>query len=57
VMAGHPTGDVRPPRLMGAVYEEILRRMETAGWAPPRKRVRLPKTKLLGIVIKNGLRA
>jgi presqualene diphosphate synthase len=57
VMAGHPKGDVRPPRLMSAVYEEILHRMEAVGWAPPRKRVKLPKTQLLRIVLKTGLHA
>ena len=29
------------PRLMGAVYSRILAKMEEAGWAPPRRRVRL----------------
>jgi squalene synthase HpnD len=56
VMNGHPKGDVSAPRLMGAVYEDILRRMEAQGWAPPRARVRIPKLRLAAIVLKNGIR-
>jgi presqualene diphosphate synthase len=55
VMGGHPKGDVRPPRLMSAVYEEILSRMEAQGWAPPRKRVRIPKRQLIGILLRRGI--
>ena len=40
---------------MGAVYAEILRAMETQGWAPPRKRVSLPKSQLAMIVLRHGL--
>jgi hypothetical protein len=40
---------------MGAVYREILRRTEDAGWAPPRTRVSLPKSQLLLIVLRHGL--
>jgi hypothetical protein len=40
---------------MGAVYSDILRKMEKAGWAPPRRRVHLSKMQLLGIVITDGL--
>jgi phytoene synthase len=42
---------------MGAVYSEILRKMEAAGWAPPRSRVRIPKAQLAAIVLRHGLRA
>jgi phytoene synthase len=55
VLASKPRGRVRTPRLMGAVYREILRRTEQAGWAPPRTRVSLPKSQLLLIVLKHGL--
>jgi len=40
---------------MGAVYREILRRMEATGWAPPRIRVSIPKSQLLLLVLRNGL--
>jgi len=55
VLAKRPKGRVGTPRLMGAVYEEILRQTESVGWAPPRLRVSLSKPKLLGIVLRHGL--
>jgi squalene synthase HpnD len=55
VMKARPTGRIRTPRLMGAVYREILRRTEIAGWVPPRTRVSLPKTQLLLMVLRHGL--
>jgi len=55
VLAKRPKGRLATPRLMGAVYEEILRQTEAVGWAPPRKRVSLSKPKLLGIVLRHGL--
>lgn len=57
VMDSHPAGNLRPPRLMSAVYEEILRRSEAVGWAPPRHRISLPKLTLLGIVLRSGFKA
>lgn len=57
VMDSHPAGNLRPPRLMGAVYEEILRRTEEIGWAPPRTRVHLSKLALIGLVLRSGFRA
>ena len=55
LMRGRPKGRVRTPRLMSAVYSEILREMEKAGWAPPRRRVSLGKGRLMRIVIADGL--
>ncbi len=55
VLAKKPKGRLSTPRLMGAVYEEILRQTEAVGWAPPRRRVSLSKAKLLGIVLRHGL--
>jgi presqualene diphosphate synthase len=55
ILRAKPKGRIATPRLMGAVYGEILRAMEAQGWAPPRKRVSLPKSKLLAIVLKHGL--
>ena len=55
VLAAKPKGNLRAPKLMGAVYSEILRLTEAQGWAPPRSRVRLPKTKLAMIVLAHGL--
>ncbi len=55
VLAARPKGRLKTPRLMGAVYSEILRRTEVVGWAPPRTRVSLPKLQLLLIVLRHGL--
>ena len=55
VLAKRPMGRIATPRLMGAVYSEILRQTEAVGWAPPRTRVSLSKPKLLGIVLRHGL--
>ena len=55
VLAKRPKGRLATPKLMGAVYEEILRQTEAVGWAPPRRRVSLSRAKLLSIVLKHGL--
>jgi phytoene synthase len=55
ILRARPSGRIRTPRLMGAVYAAILSAMEMAGWAAPRRRVSLPKTKLAMIVLRNGL--
>ena len=55
IMRARPRGNLRAPRLMGAVYCEILRRMEANGWAPPRRRARIPKAQLAMIVLRHGL--
>ncbi|MBS0469814.1 MAG: presqualene diphosphate synthase HpnD [Proteobacteria bacterium] len=55
VLAKRPKGRISTPRLMGAVYSEILRQTEVIGWKPPRTRVSLSKGKLLGIVLRRGL--
>ena len=54
ILAAKPKGNLRAPRLMGAVYSEILRKMEAAGWAPPRRRARISKAQLAAIVIRHG---
>ncbi|HET7086667.1 MAG TPA: presqualene diphosphate synthase HpnD [Rhizomicrobium sp.] len=55
ILAARPKGRIRTPRLMGAVYSEILRLSEVRGFAPPRQRVSLPKSKLLSLVLRQGL--
>ena len=57
ILAARPKGNLRAPRLMGAVYSEILNRMEEDGWMPPRRRVRLPKAQLAMIVLRHGVLA
>lgn len=55
VLRAYPKGKLRAPKLMGAVYSEILREMEKVGWRPPRHRVRLSKPRLARILLANGL--
>jgi presqualene diphosphate synthase len=38
---------------MGAVYSEILSATEKAGFAPPRRRVSLGRTKLLALMLRS----
>jgi phytoene synthase len=55
VLASRPGGRLRTPRLMSAVYAAILKTMEAEGWAPPRFRASLGKTRLLWLVLTRGL--
>jgi len=55
ILASKPKGRIKTPRLMGAVYAEILRQSEARSFAPPRQRVSLPKSKLLSLVLRQGL--
>jgi phytoene synthase len=55
VVPGRPKGNLRAPRLMGAVYGAILSAMEAQGWDAPRTRVSLPKSQLAMLVLRNGL--
>jgi phytoene synthase len=55
IMRARPKGNLRAPRLMGAVYAAILSAMEAQGWNPPRTRVSLPKSQLAMLVLRNGL--
>ena len=44
ILSARPKGRIKTPRLMGAVYSEILRASEAQGFAAPRRRVSLPKS-------------
>ncbi|MBV9331207.1 MAG: presqualene diphosphate synthase HpnD [Alphaproteobacteria bacterium] len=55
ILKRRPRGNLRAPRLMGAVYAQILARMEKQGWRPPRDRVSISKTQLMMVVLKHGL--
>jgi phytoene synthase len=57
VLRARPRGLLRAPRLMSAIYARILAKMEKAGWAPPRERVRIGRGLLLMIVLRYGLSA
>ena len=55
VMDASPRAAVRAPRLMGAVYMEILKRLVARGWAPPRRPVKVSKPRLLLAALRYGL--
>jgi len=53
IMAQNPRRVVRAPRIMGEAYHVILEALVARGFAPPRARIRLPRAKLLFIVLRN----
>jgi phytoene synthase len=55
ILAKRPKGRIATPRLMGAVYGEILKATEAVGFKPPRRRVSLPRSKLLSLLLRVGL--
>jgi len=52
ILSARPKGHLIAPRLMEAAYSKLLTRMEAAGWAPPRTRVRTNKLALLWTVAR-----
>jgi len=52
LMRSKPRGRLLAPRVMEAVYRTILREMLVQGWAPPRRRVRIGKRRLLWILVR-----
>lgn len=55
IMACEPRKVTRAPRLMAAVYGAVLDATAQRGFAPPRKRVRKPKLRLLLALLRHGL--
>ena len=55
ILKTRPKGRLAAPRLMSAVYAATLQETEAAGWAPPRRRVSLSKSRLAWIVLIRGL--
>jgi len=53
IMARCPRRVVRAPRIMGQAYQVILESLVARGFAAPRPAIRLPRVKLLGIVLRN----
>jgi squalene synthase HpnD len=54
ILARRPKGRIATPRLMGAVYSEILKATEAQGFVPPRKRVSLSRAKLAALLLRAG---
>ncbi|HEX7759235.1 MAG TPA: presqualene diphosphate synthase HpnD [Caulobacteraceae bacterium] len=55
IMHARPTGKLRTPRLMSAVYGQILGKMESLGWNPPRTRAKVGKVQLIWTLLRHGL--
>jgi len=54
IMAVSPRAVVRAPKIMGAVYRQMLEDMVTRGWASPRNRVRVNKSYLLWVALRHA---
>jgi phytoene synthase len=55
LLRSRPQGRLLAPRLMAAIYHAMLEDMLAQGWAPPRRRVRIGKPRLLWIVARRGV--
>jgi len=53
IMRQAPRRTVRAPRIMAQAYRLILDRLIARGFIPPRRRVRLPRAKIVFIVLRN----
>ena len=53
IMDAHSRRMVRTPRVMSEAYKSILAGLAARGWAPPRKRVRLGKSRIAMIVLRH----
>jgi presqualene diphosphate synthase len=54
-MAEAPRAAVKAPRLMAAAYGSILDRMQKEGFAPPRRRAKASRLRLLGALLRYGI--
>lgn len=55
IMARCPRDSVRAPRIMAEVYRDILAGLNERGLAPPRKRMRTPRRRVLLAILRYGL--
>ena len=55
IMARHPRRTVRAPRIMGEAYRLILQGLVKRGFAPPRRRVRVSKPRLLWTIARHAI--
>jgi len=54
IMARSPRRCVRAPRIMGEAYRLILDRLVARGWSPARRPIRLPRGRLLWIIMRHA---
>jgi presqualene diphosphate synthase len=52
VMARNPRRTVRAPRIMAEAYRVILDRLIDRGWSRPRRAIRIPRARLLWIIMR-----
>ncbi len=45
---------VRAPRIMAEAYRLILDTLVARGWSPPRHPIRLPRARLLWIIVRHA---
>jgi phytoene synthase len=55
ILASHPAGKLAAPRLMGAVYANVLGKLCARGWTAPRERVSVRKRELIWVLLRRGL--
>ena len=54
IMARSPRRSVRAPRIMGEAYKLILDRLVARGWSQPRDKVRIPRPRLIWIILRHA---
>lgn len=54
IMSCNPRRVVRAPKIMGAVYRQMLEDMISRGWSPPRRRVHISKSQLIWIALRHA---
>ena len=54
IMARNPRRLVRAPRIMSEAYRLILDRLVARGWSHPRRPIRLPRMRLVWIIIRHA---
>ena len=52
IMSRNSRSSVRAPRIMSEAYKLILDRLIARGWSPPRDPVRLPRPRLMWIIMR-----
>jgi phytoene synthase len=55
IMASAPRAAVKAPRLMAVAYGSILERMVKEGFAPPRRRAKTSRFRLVGALLRYGV--
>jgi phytoene synthase len=55
IMARSPRRCVRAPRIMGEAYRLILDGLVARGWSHPRRPIRLPRSRLLWIIMRHAV--